>query len=102
MLFLTEIIEHLGIHKNPLFLFVLISAKLIYGEAERLLGRSELWIRGAGMVMEFIPVILILGAGIFYIWALSNLPGSEQELEFEHSSEKVLKKHGASRRRRAV
>ena len=98
--FLTDILEHLGIHKNPLFLFVLVGSKLIHEIAKDLIISPETWVRHSGVFMNYCPVLLILIAVVFYIWAACKLPGSVQELEFQKSSERALKQHRERRSRR--
>lgn len=94
--------EHLAIHKNPLFIFVLIGAKLVHGLAKELLeSRHATWVQVCGVVMYWFPVLMIVTAIVFHIYASRKMAGSEQELEFERSSRQVLKQHRAAARRRS-
>jgi hypothetical protein len=99
---LAEIVEYLGIHKSPLFVFVLLGARLIHDWGKELRAEpSVLWVKYSGVVLYYIPVLMIIAALVFYFWASRKLPGSTQELEFERSSEQTLKKHHAGGRRRS-
>jgi len=101
MLVLAEIFEYLGIHKNPLLVFVLLSAKFIHEIGKELRADQTVWVRDCGVAMHIVPAAMIVAVLIFYCFAYRSLPGSTQELEFEHSSEKALKRHRAANRRRS-
>jgi hypothetical protein len=100
MLVLAEIFEYLGIHKNPLLVFVLLSAKFIHEIGKELRADTAAWVRYCGVAMHIVPAVMVVGVLIFYCAAYRSLPGSTQELEFERSSEKALKKHRNAGRRR--
>jgi|HubBroStandDraft_1064217.scaffolds.fasta_scaffold00003_166 hypothetical protein len=101
MLVLAEIFEYLGIHKNPLLVFVLLSAKFVHEIGKELMAKENtLWVRNCGVALHIVPAVMIVAVLIFYCIAYRSLPGSTQELEFERSSEKALKKHHTAGRRR--
>lgn len=89
-----DILGKLGTLKNQLLIFAIITSLIITAFAMPLTWAvTPAWKPICGVIMHFITILLLIGAGAFYVYAFFNLPSSAQELEFSNVARKQLKEH---------
>lgn len=95
------ILKHLGIIRNELLIFATLSQFMTHGSGAYLDHSSSPFQNYAGVGLHLCGIGIVLIFGVFYVFAILNLPSSAQELKFEESTEEALKDHKKALPKRA-
>jgi len=100
---LRSVVDRLGTLKNQFMIFVVLIVIATHAVGANLISEKEGWKAVCGVVLHFIGVIFPIGFIGFYIYALIQLPSSQQEMLFAQTAEGDLAKHpGAVRKRKSA
>jgi hypothetical protein len=97
----AQVLSKLGTIKNELLVFVVLTTIVTHGVAYFLSYSGVGWKEVCGVVMHFISIANAFGFAAFYLYALLQLPSSDQEFLFASSAKRTMAEHdrrGRSRR----
>ena len=89
----SKVLDHLGVIKNELLIFDVLIGSMIGGGGYSLTHTELVWMKVCGVIMYFLMVLVLVGFGTFYAYAILRLPGSAQELIFVSAAQKALAEH---------
>jgi len=100
--FARDVLKRVGIVKNELLAFTIIIC-LILNVFGIILGQHEdHGQKIVGEIMHIASILIVLGFGYVYVYALLKLPGSQQELIFTEEAKKMVAEHKRRRRKAAA
>lgn len=97
---LKNILEHVGLLRNQLLIFVILGLALLNACAYNLTRQSETFLKVSGVIIHLLTVLIFIVAGAFYCWLLVRMPGTAMEREFSAGAETALKEHSQQKKKR--